>query len=152
MRNIRLTDKSVHHYLKTNLQSQYGSFLDVLGRYPHNYEDISLPTVTVDYLSGDYENIEIGTAELEDIAYFTIEVFARSKGERDDLGDMIQDLLIAGCDMLQFSGGYAGVKLGNIHFDTIRARTLFAMGDVPAPLVNRVVIRTQARVVVTTES
>jgi len=149
MRQMRLADRSLHYYLENNLTSIWGSFLSVIDGYPYPEDDITLPTVSVDYLSGSLAGLEIGTDNTEDTMIFEIDIFARSKGERDDLSDIVEGLLVSGCDLLQFSGGGAGESLGYMAFERITSKPVYYVGGLPSTLANRAVVTARADVVTT---
>ena len=150
MREIRLVDQSVHYYLENNLTSIWGTFLSVISGFPPSYEYIVLPTVAVGYIGGELDRrYELGTETTDDYLEIEVDIFGRNRAERDDLSDIVEDLLSSGCGVLQFSGGNAGVRLGNVVFRDIEVRPLFSIDDIPPTIVNSATVVAKAEISIT---
>ena len=150
MREIRNIDKSVLHYMRTQLVSIWGSHLTVKDGHPNDLENIKLPTVTINYVSNSRAPREIGTEEGYDSVFWHFLVFARGKGERDDIGCDVCHLLKSGCSIYDFSSGTVGGKLGTLVFRGISHKPIFTLGDsVPRGERNRSVVIARAEVSIT---
>jgi len=150
MREIRNIDRSVLHYIRTQLVSIWGSHLTVKDGHPNDLENIELPTVTVNYVTNARSPREIGTEEGYDSIYWHFMVFARGKGERDDIGYDVYRLLESGCDVHDFSSGAIGGRLGKLQFEGISYKPIFTLGDsVPEGERNRSVVIARAEVSIT---
>jgi hypothetical protein len=133
MRNIRKADRSIHYYIKNALINIWGATINVIDGFPDNYINVSLPTVSIDYISSVRPPLEIGTEETDDSMFVEIDIFARGKGERDDLLDVICDLLISGCTMYTFSGETPQTTIGRIDFDFVSAKPVYLFGEGEPP-------------------
>ena len=150
MRQIRTIDRSVLSYLRTQLVNIWGSHLSVKDRYPNDLENIDLPMVTSGHATNARLQLEMGTEAGVDSMYWHFMVFARGKGERDDISCDIKRLLASGCGIYDYSSGSQGDKIGYMNFKNINIKPIIsAAGSNPASMRNRSVVVAKAEVAIT---
>ena len=121
-----MEDRSILEYMRTELVSIWGSHLIVKDGWSSDLENIVLPAVTINYVTDDSVPRGLGESTNDDINYWHIMVFARGKGERDDISYDIKQLLGSGCGVYDFSAGSQGEKIGYMNFTNIRIKPILA--------------------------
>lgn len=122
MEAIRLTTLSIIYYLKNEFHKRgintisegdqenlYRNFVPYFVRIIEGFPKVSkdlaaLPLIAVDMMSGDENPFQIGGGWKDDL-YYNIEIFARRDGERDDLADMILEMVQKDIPLLDFNVG-----------------------------------------------
>lgn len=128
----------------------WGSHLEVKDGYPNDLENIDLPVITVNYVTSQNVPRELGTDAGDDINYWHVMIFARGKGERDDMAYDVYQLLRSGCDVYDFSTGSPVGRIGYMDFTNITAKPVYPAGEnVPRGERNRSVVVAKAEVSIT---
>lgn len=149
MRTLRMIDRSIYHYINTQLGATWTA-LDIKDGFPNKLDNLDLPTVSIDYITFYSEPLELGTESTDDYGEWHFNVFARDNGERDDISYDIHELLNVGCGIYNFSGGSPGDRIGNIVFRRVTSRPVFVSSvDVPRGVRYRSVVMANADITIT---
>lgn len=99
MRQQKLEDLSVYYWLEDNLPS----FVTVVDGFPE--DDLVLPTVAVEVKQVWGVPFELGGTE-QTRRFWTIDVFAQNKSQRDDFADLIFDKLEQNIPVYDYNEGF----------------------------------------------
>ena len=149
MREIREIDNSIVYYFEQQFGTIWGSNLEVMDSYPDDLKDLTPPVVAIDYTTIRPDPLELGTEETDDFYYWNVHIFGRKKGERDDITNVVIDLLESGCSILDFSDGTAGSAKGYVNFRDISAKPVFSTNSAPVGVRYHAVVVTKANVTIT---
>ena len=87
-RNVEL---STIYYIETEVANDWTN-VSVIKTFP-NYDKIQVPLIAVRLLSVDSSRFEIGNRSLSDTYNFTVDIFAKSDGQRIDLACYLKNKL-----------------------------------------------------------
>ena len=99
MRQHRLEDLSVYYWLESLLPT----FVSVVDGFPEG--DMEPPTISVDVKESWGIPFELGGAE-QTRRFWTIDVFAQNKSQRDDFADLIFDELEQNIPVYNYDEGF----------------------------------------------
>jgi len=91
-RNIEL---SILYYVETSIAANWSN-VTVVKRFLDAYKS-SLPVIAINLSTTDNNYKEVGTTSLYNDYIISIDIFAKSDGQRLDLADFIMDKLKDGC-------------------------------------------------------
>lgn len=87
-RNVEL---STLYYIETAVANDWSN-VSVIKTFP-NYDKLQVPVIAIRLLSIDSSRYEIGNRSLSDNYTFTVDIFAKSDGQRIDLASYIKNKL-----------------------------------------------------------
>lgn len=102
-------------------QSYVVSGIYLLDGYPDDFNSIKIPAISVEHDTTRDEAFQLGPG-MKNIRRYSIDVFARTDGERDDLGETIRSFLFRQMPIFDYniviaSGEY--VQVGKSDFENI---------------------------------
>lgn len=126
MRLPRLGDISIIHSLSGDIVTEFGYDITVMRGYPDDPTKLDAPTVAVTSTRSDYPYREIGSQDKDNERHFSLMVFMRTNGERDDVMDYIcSEYLSSNVKIKNYNLGYSSPpNIGLFDFEDISGRSL----------------------------
>lgn len=124
----RKKDLSIYYWLK-DLFNSY-SFITVEDGFPQT--EISIPTVSIERDNIYIRNYEIGNNRGLWIPFWSIDIFAKNKSQRDELAFTIIDSLEEGIEVYDYDEGFPPVvvtQLGVLSPREIKFQTIKVIPD-----------------------
>lgn len=103
IKDLRNFDLNIYGYIASGLRAQgfivlsgynnawVTSGIYVVDGFPEGFEDLKTPSVAIEHESSRAEELQLGPGK-KNIRKYSIIVYARTDGERDDLGETIYGL------------------------------------------------------------
>lgn len=136
IRDLRNFDINLYDYVTSGLRANgyeilsgysvpyVASSIYVVDGYPEDFEAIKTPSLSIEHDSSRPEPFQIGPGK-KNIRRFSINIYARSDGERDDIGDLIYgffDSTMNIYDKNEFFQNGTYVNVGTADFDNVIMR------------------------------
>lgn len=134
IKDLRNIDINLYYYIETKLVNNGYTILSGYNKtyvasgiylndgYPTDFKDIKTPTVVLEHTFTRPEGFQLGVGR-QDSRQFVVDVWARSDGERDDLGELVRNFFNSSMTIYNYnnvlaSGYYNSVGLAD--FASIR--------------------------------
>lgn len=88
---LRYDDVSLSYFIQEKLKEKKLNHVYVFDGFKEN-EDLIIPSIVIEHVLSFQKGLELGNFN-RNIRDFEIEIYGRTKGERDDLSQIIEDLL-----------------------------------------------------------
>ena len=89
---LRYDDMALVTFLQNQLRLNGFEHVEVIDGYP-NDKNLSIPTIAVEHIKTIEKKVELGNDFEKIERQYTIDIYARSKGERDDLNSFLAALI-----------------------------------------------------------
>jgi len=137
IRDLRNIDINLYDFVTSGLRSHgyeilsghgvpyVASGIYVVDGYPEDFETLKAPSLSIEHDQSRQEPFQIGPGK-QNIRRFAINIYARSDGERDDLGELVYnffDSTMTIYDKNQFFQNGTMVNIGTADFDNIIMRS-----------------------------
>ena len=136
IRDLRNTDLNLYNFVTSGLSNNgytilsgfdvsyvsYGVY--VIDGYPPNEENIKAPCVAIEHDYTDDSPLQLGTGRI-DVRDYSIYTYARTKGERDDLSELVKNFFYNDMNMFNWNNVLANgdyTVIGTADFDNIVMR------------------------------
>jgi hypothetical protein len=134
MRELRNLELNLYYFITNKLSIEDGytilsgysypyviSGVYVVDGYPNDIENMKLPTIAIEHSRTNDDPLQIGSG-YDRNRHFTVTLFARSNGERDDLGDRVRSYFLSSMTVYDYnqvisSGSY--VRLSSADFEDV---------------------------------
>jgi hypothetical protein len=121
MHLLRKQDRSIYYWL-SDLFSAYPS-ISIVDGFPE--EELELPTVSIETLDIYPYPLELGNRQGQNDRYWTIDVFARNKDQRDEFTYLIITEMQNGIPVYDYDEGFppniSPSQIGSLHPENINA-------------------------------
>lgn len=135
----RLEDLSVYYYVKDLFEDT--TFINVEDGFPQT--TLSVPTIAVDAKKLDAVLWELGNTKRAKIRSWSLDVFAQTKSQRDDIGYTLLDALETCIPVYDYNEGFppetTPTQIGCLKVDTLKMEIV----SVLAPLVEKLYWRSR---------
>lgn len=102
MYNERLEDLSVYYFLKTQFSD--APFITIVDGFPEG--DLVIPTIAVEAGKIDVVGYELGNRDGVRLRRWFIDIYAKNKSQRDEIGYKLLDVLKNGIPVYNYNEGF----------------------------------------------
>lgn len=131
MGDLRNLDLNLYNFVTSGLnndgytvlsgydQTHVASGIYILDGFPEDWTNVKVPSIAIEHLNSREEPFQLGSGKT-DVRRFSIDVFTRTDGERDDLGERVKNYFDNSMNVFDYNllitgGNY--VRLGIADFD-----------------------------------
>lgn len=127
IKDLRNVDLNLYNFVSSRLNLEGYTVLSgfeyphalscvyLIDGYPHDKTNMKLPCVAIEHTGSTDDPLQLGTGIIVN-RDFTIQVFARTDGERDDLGEMIKNFLYNSMTIYDYNSVLSSGTYSNIGY------------------------------------